>query len=156
MSYTANFVNDFRIKIKHKIYRRCHGNNLQTFVTQSAGLYGLSFKCFRRSVAKLTLLLYADTNFNESCLLLHNIAHRERKPQRGPCHGSGGYSPASHHGGPGSIPGQSMWNLWLSKWHWDRFFPPEYFGFPLSISHSTGAPLHGRTKNFITWLHNKP
>jgi hypothetical protein len=109
MSYTANFVNDFRIKIKHKIYRRCHGNNLQKFVSQSAGLYGLSFKCFRRSVAKLTLLLYADTNFNESCLLLHNIAHRERKPQRGPCHGSGGYSPASHRGGPGSIPGRSQW-----------------------------------------------
>jgi hypothetical protein len=29
-------------------------------------------------------------------------------------------------GGPGSIPGQSMW-------HWDRFFP-EYFGFPVSVS----------------------
>jgi hypothetical protein len=33
----------------------------------------------------------------------------------------------------GSIPGQSMWDLWWTKWHWDRFFP-EYFGFPLSIS----------------------
>jgi hypothetical protein len=26
-----------------------------------------------------------------------------------------------------------MWNLWWTKWHWDRFFS-EYFGFPLSIS----------------------
>jgi hypothetical protein len=26
-----------------------------------------------------------------------------------------------------------MWDLWWTKWHWDRFFP-EYFGFPLSIS----------------------
>jgi hypothetical protein len=31
------------------------------------------------------------------------------------------------------IPGKSMWDLWWTKWHWDRFFP-EYFGFPLSIS----------------------
>jgi hypothetical protein len=26
-----------------------------------------------------------------------------------------------------------MWDLWWTKWHWDRFFP-EYFGFPLSVS----------------------
>jgi hypothetical protein len=38
-----------------------------------------------------------------------------------------------HRGGPGWIPGQSMWDLWWTKWHWDRFFP-EYFGFPLSIA----------------------
>jgi hypothetical protein len=25
-----------------------------------------------------------------------------------------------------------MWDLWWTKWHWDRFFP-EYFGFPLSV-----------------------
>jgi hypothetical protein len=36
-------------------------------------------------------------------------------------------------GDTGSIPGQSMWDLWWTKRHWDRFFP-EYFGFPLSIS----------------------
>jgi hypothetical protein len=29
--------------------------------------------------------------------------------------------------------GQSMWDLWRTNWHLDRFFP-EYFGFPLSIS----------------------
>ena len=23
----------------------------------------------------------------------------------------------------GSTPGQSMWNLWWTKWHWDRLFP---------------------------------
>jgi hypothetical protein len=39
----------------------------------------------------------------------------------------------THGGGPGSIPGQSMWDLWWTQWHWDRFFT-EYFGFPLSIS----------------------
>jgi hypothetical protein len=26
-----------------------------------------------------------------------------------------------------------MWDLWWTKWHWDRFFS-EFFGFPLSIS----------------------
>ena len=35
--------------------------------------------------------------------------------QNGPCHGSGGWSPASHRGGPGSIPGKSTWNLWWTK-----------------------------------------
>ena len=48
----------------------------------------------------------------------------------GPC---GGQSPASHRGGPGSISGQSMWDLWWTKCHWDKLFS-EYFGFPLSIS----------------------
>ena len=32
-----------------------------------------------------------------------------------PCRGSGGYSPASHRGGQGSTPGQSMWDLWWTK-----------------------------------------
>ena len=57
----------------------------------------------------------------------------------GPCHGADGQSPASHRGGPGSITGQSVWDLWWTKWHWDRFFP-EYFGFPCQF-HSTGATL---------------
>jgi hypothetical protein len=61
----------------------------------------------------------------------------------------------------GSIRGQSRWDLWSTKWHWDRFFP-EYFGFPLPF-HSTIAPLLGKMKKviiflfiFITGLHNKP
>jgi hypothetical protein len=29
-----------------------------------------------------------------------------------------------------------MWDLWWTKWHWDRFFS-EFFGFPLSIYYST-------------------
>jgi hypothetical protein len=37
------------------------------------------------------------------------------------CHGSGGYSLASQCWSPGSRPGQSMWDLWSIKWHWDRF-----------------------------------
>jgi hypothetical protein len=36
-----------------------------------------------------------------------------------------------------------MWDLWWTKWHWDRFFP-EYFGFSCQF-YSTGAPF-GKTK----------
>jgi hypothetical protein len=33
------------------------------------------------------------------------------------------YTLASHRGGQGSIPGQVMWDLWWTKWHWGRFSP---------------------------------
>jgi hypothetical protein len=46
-----------------------------------------------------------------------------------PCHGSGGSCPASHRGVPRSRPGQFMWDLWWTKWHWGRFFS-EFFDFP--------------------------
>jgi len=40
-----------------------------------------------------------------------------------------------HCTGPNLIPGQSMWELWWIKWHWDRLFPPsEHFSFLLSVS----------------------
>jgi hypothetical protein len=39
----------------------------------------------------------------------------------------------SHSGSSNSMPGQSMWDLWWTKWHWDRFLS-EYFSFPLSVS----------------------
>jgi hypothetical protein len=35
---------------------------------------------------------------------------------RWPCHGSGGYSPASYRRSPGSISVQSMWELWWMEW----------------------------------------
>jgi hypothetical protein len=41
---------------------------------------------------------------------------------RRPCHSSGGWPPASHCGGLGSIANQVMWNLWWTKWHWGEFF----------------------------------
>jgi len=34
--------------------------------------------------------------------------------------------------GPSSVLGQSRWDLWHTKWHWDRQFS-EYFSFPLSL-----------------------
>jgi hypothetical protein len=46
---------------------------------------------------------------------------------------------------PGFDPGQSMWDLWWTKWHWDRFFP-EYFGVPLPISFNYCS---------ITWKNKK-
>jgi hypothetical protein len=51
-----------------------------------------------------------------------------------------------------------MWDLWWTKWHWERFFSPSTSVFPRQF-YSTGAPLHGKTKKliiFITGLHNKP
>jgi hypothetical protein len=47
-----------------------------------------------------------------------------------PCLGSGGYLPAYHPGGSGSIPGRSMSDLWWTKWQWDRFFS-QRFSFPV-------------------------
>jgi hypothetical protein len=45
-----------------------------------------------------------------------------------PCHSSGGYS-------PGSSPGQVMWDLWWTKWHWGRFSPSSLVS--SANSHST-------------------
>jgi hypothetical protein len=49
-----------------------------------------------------------------------------------PGHSTGSQSLASHHRGLGLLPGQSMWDLWWTKWHWDKFFSKPLF--PLSIS----------------------
>jgi hypothetical protein len=59
-----------------------------------------------------------------------------------------GLSPA----GPGSIPGQYMWDFWWTKWHWNRFFP-EYFGVPLSVSfHRFSITRKNEKKLIITLL----
>jgi hypothetical protein len=39
---------------------------------------------------------------------------------------------------PSLRPDQSMWDLWWTKWQWARSFS-EFFGFPLSMYHSTVA-----------------
>jgi hypothetical protein len=39
-------------------------------------------------------------------------------------HGLGSQFLQSHCTGPGLIPDQSMWELWWTKWHWDRLFSP--------------------------------
>jgi hypothetical protein len=66
-----------------------------------------------------------------------------------PCHGSGNLLPVSDRGGPVSLPGQSVCNLWRTKWHWQMFLP-EFFGFTLSVS------LHcGFLYLYITWGMNK-
>jgi hypothetical protein len=46
----------------------------------------------------------------------------------------------SHRGRPGSVPGQSMWDLWWKKWRWERVFSPCH-GFPLSVLLNQ-RPLH--------------
>jgi hypothetical protein len=53
-----------------------------------------------------------------------------------------------------------MWDLWWTKWHWDRVFS-EYFGFSLSISFHRCSITRKGTKKiivviFLTGLHKKP
>jgi hypothetical protein len=49
-----------------------------------------------------------------------------------------------------------MWDLWWTKWHWNRFFS-EYFGFPLSISFlGKGQKIIIIIVIFIIGLHRKP
>jgi len=45
----------------------------------------------------------------------------------------------SRHEGPGSCLGQAMWDLWCTKWNWDRFFS-KFISFSLSISFHHGPP----------------
>jgi hypothetical protein len=40
-----------------------------------------------------------------------------------PRHSSSGQSLASHGGGQGSSLGMVKWDLWWTKWRWDRFSP---------------------------------
>jgi hypothetical protein len=47
--------------------------------------------------------------------------------------------PDCHHRDPDSRPDQSMWDLWWTVWHWDRFFY-EFFGFLLSVLFHRGPP----------------
>jgi hypothetical protein len=43
-----------------------------------------------------------------------------------------------------------MWDLWWTKWYWDRFSPNTYvFPFPF---HSTGAPLLGKWQKIIIFF----
>jgi hypothetical protein len=61
-------------------------------------------------------------------------------------------------GGPGSIPGQSIWDLWWANWHWDRVFPEDFRFSPVRF---IPPVLHDKEKRkklivFITGLHNKP
>jgi hypothetical protein len=60
---------------------------------------------------------------NKNCLVLASW----------PCHRSGSWSPTSRSRGQGSVAMHSVWNLWWTKWHWDRFLS-RYFGFPVLLS----------------------
>jgi hypothetical protein len=51
-----------------------------------------------------------------------------------------------------------MWDLWWTKWHWNRFLP-EDFGFTLTIPFHRCSITRKNEKKiiiFITGLHNKP
>jgi hypothetical protein len=72
---------------------------------------GSGFKCLPQAS-------YSEANtrvLTQVALLITHAPHR----------GSGVQSPASHRGNPDSIPSQTLWDLWCTKWHWDRFFSQE-------------------------------
>jgi hypothetical protein len=80
-----------------------------------------------------------------------------RKSGVWPCRSSGGQSPASHFGGPGSSTCQVMWDLWWTKRHWDRFSPVKH---PtdctiLIITRCSGivgwVPLHSKRTTPDVW-----
>jgi hypothetical protein len=55
------------------------------------------------------------------------------------------------------IPGQSTWNLWWTKWHWDRFFPRVLRFYPANFIPPVLHYLEKRKKRiiFIIGLHNE-
>jgi hypothetical protein len=63
-----------------------------------------------------------------------------------PCHTSGGYSPASHRGGPIWSPCKVMWELWWTKWHWGRFSPSTSVFLPIRI-----PPIAPQSSISIIW-----
>jgi hypothetical protein len=50
--------------------------------------------------------------------------------------------------------GQSMWDFWWIKWHWDRSFS-EYFGFPLWISFNLCSIIRKKKTKKINFLHHR-
>jgi hypothetical protein len=60
---------------------------------------------------------------------------------------SGGYSPSSGPRDKGSVPGQSTWELWWTKCHWDMFFSQH---FALSVSfHRCSILIHSFTTDAV-------
>jgi hypothetical protein len=68
--------------------------------------------------------------------------------------------PFSHIGDPGSVPQESIWNLWWEKWYWVTF---RYQHFDCTLSITTPPTLHSRSYclvdgQYYQWrqLHKKP
>jgi hypothetical protein len=88
--------------------------------------------------------------------IIHYIKLQKQKKSSyysvGPCHISGSYWSASHCGGPVSSPGQVIWNLWWTKWHWAGFL--QVLRFPLSI---LIPPIAPQSSSFVIWgWYNRP
>jgi hypothetical protein len=99
------------------------------------------FGKFRRNFGQISAIIVSAKVIFQNFLIKSNEG----------CHGWGSYSPASHFWGPGLYPGHSMWDLWWTKWYWDRFFS-EFFGFPLLMSFHCCSPFL-----FFSWgMSNRP
>ena len=76
-------------------------------------------------------------NWNEMCLLwgrnwIHNTCYINLSLKIS-CHGSRGQWPASQRAGWSSILGQSVWDLWWTKWHWDKSSSEQFCFPPVSV-----------------------
>jgi hypothetical protein len=49
---------------------------------------------------------------------------------------------ACHCTGLGSIPEQSMWNLWWTSWYWDRFLSQHFNSLSVSFYQSSILTFH--------------
>jgi hypothetical protein len=86
---------------------------------------------------KLTTSLPSVSSFVEKCGIL-DVSEPYGPPQAvteiyllWPCLSPGGYSQDSHRGGPGSSPGQVMWDSWLTKRHGASFLRVLLFYLPI-------------------------
>lgn len=65
-----------------------------------------------------TKALQISWTYSTLPLIIHLVNYLQRI-----CYCPGSQSPISHHGHTSSRPGQSTWDLWWTKWHWERFLP---------------------------------
>jgi hypothetical protein len=112
-----NITTIFKTKCTSGTYLRKTEPKLDK-LQRSQCLYTISCKCERSYIG--------ETGRPLAVRLKEHKYNSKEGPET--CHGSGGKTPASHRGGPGSIPGQSMWDLWWTKWHSQVFrFSPVNF-----------------------------
>jgi hypothetical protein len=106
-----------------------------TDISGSASTYNILYYRWLFPTEQMTVFLeklifsYSRNSLLSWILKLHHCAHKSPSahamPQMVCC------QPLTR--GPSSRPGQSMWNLWWTRWQWERPLS-EYFGFIMSLS----------------------
>jgi hypothetical protein len=89
----------------------------------SSGIFHSSLQCSKIHIVTLLVLWppwakrlsKSAQNLLRTTLIVTLRGAFQSLHRNGPCRGSGGSSWGCHYGGPCSIPGQWMWNLWSIK-----------------------------------------